>query len=41
MVGPEHRALPFEGISVQIPGLTEAALGTQHVGNLELKVQIC
>ena len=39
MIGPEHRALPFQHVGVQIAGIGEAALGTQQVGDVELQVQ--
>jgi hypothetical protein len=39
MVRAEHRALSFQYIGVQVTGVGEAALGTQHVGDLELQME--
>lgn len=39
VIGPERSPLPFQYIGVEVPGISEAALGTQQVGDVELQVQ--
>ena len=39
MIGSEHISLPLQDIGVQVARLVEAALGAQHVSDLELQVQ--